>query len=155
MQVQSLGQENTLEEEMKTHCTVLAWRIPWRNLTGLPSRTQLSNWVHTHTHCSIVRIHWDYPCMGFCGGSVIKNPPAVQEMLVRSLGWGDSLEKEMATHSSILAWEIPRTEEPSGLQPMGSQRAEHDWVTNTSTSSLFFYCLNALIDSQFMLEFSY
>ena len=55
---------------------------------------------------------------------MIKNPPAVQEMLVRSLGWGDSLEKEMATHSSILAWEIPRTEEPSGLQPMGSRESD-------------------------------
>ena len=50
---------------------------------------------------------------------MVKNPPEVQELLVRSLGWEDSLEKEMATHSRILAWEIPRTEEPSGLQPMG------------------------------------
>ena len=42
-----------------------------------------------------------------------------------------TLEKEMATHSSILAWEIPRTEEPGGLQSMGSQRVGHDWATNT------------------------
>ena len=50
-----------------------------------------------------------------------KNLPAVQETLVRSLGWEDSLEKEMATHSSTLAWEIPWTEEADGLLSMGSQ----------------------------------
>jgi len=47
------------------------------------------------------------------------------------------LEKEMATHSSILAWRIPRTEEPGGLQSMGWQRVRHDWVTNTHTSICF------------------
>ena len=50
-----------------------------------------------------------------------KNPPTMQETWVRSLGWEDSLEKEMATHSSILAWEIPWTEEADGLLSMGSQ----------------------------------
>ena len=52
---------------------------------------------------------------GFPGGSVVKNLPAMQETLVRSLGREDLLEKEMATHSSSLAWEIPWTEEPVGL----------------------------------------
>ena len=47
----------------------------------------------------------------------------MQEMWVRSLGWEDTLEKEMASHSSILAWEIPCIEEPGGLQPMGSQES--------------------------------
>ena len=51
---------------------------------------------------------------------MVKNLPAVQEMQVRSLGWEDPVEKEMATHSSILAGEIPRTEEPGGLQSMES-----------------------------------
>ena len=51
----------------------------------------------------------------------VKNLPAVQETWVRSLGSEDPLEKEMATHSSILAWGIPRTEEPGGLQSMGSK----------------------------------
>ena len=50
--------------------------------------------------------------MGSPGSSVVKNPSVVQEMRVRSLGWEDPLEKEMATHSSILAWRIPWTEEP-------------------------------------------
>ena len=57
---------------------------------------------------------------------MVKNLPAVQEMQVRSLGREDPLEKRMATHSSILAWRIPWTEEPGGLQSMGSQRVRHD-----------------------------
>ena len=51
----------------------------------------------------------------------VKNPPVMQETLIQSLGREDPLEREIATHSSILAWEIPRTEEPGGLQSMGSQ----------------------------------
>ena len=62
---------------------------------------------------------------GFPGASVIKNLPAVQETRVQFLGWEDPLEEGMATHSSILAWEIPWTEEPSRLQSTGSQRVEH------------------------------
>ena len=65
------------------------------------------------------------------GGSVVKNPPAKQETLVRSLSCQDPLEKEMATYSSILAWKISWTQEPGGLQSMGSQRVGHDWATNT------------------------
>ena len=60
---------------------------------------------------------------------VVKNPPAMQETWVQSLGWEDPLEKGMATHSSILAWRIPWTEEPGGLQSMGLQRVGPDWVT--------------------------
>ena len=56
----------------------------------------------------------------------VKNPPAMQETQVRSLGREFPLEKEMASHSSILAWKTPWTEEPGGLQSMGSQRAGHD-----------------------------
>ena len=58
--------------------------------------------------------------MDFPGGSAVKNLPAMQEMQVQSLGWEDPLEKEMATHSSILAWEIPWTEEPGRLPSMKS-----------------------------------
>ena len=61
--------------------------------------------------------------MGFPGSSV-KNPPAMQETQVQSLGQEDPLEKGMATHSSILAWEIPWTEDPGGLQSMGSQESD-------------------------------
>jgi len=60
---------------------------------------------------------------------VVENLPAKQEMWVQSLGQEDLLDKEMATQSSILAWEIPRTEEPSGLQSMELQRVGHDLVS--------------------------
>ena len=61
---------------------------------------------------------------GFLGGSVVKNPPAKQETQVQSLDQEDPLEKEMATHSSILAWRIPWTEEPGRLQSMGLQKSQ-------------------------------
>ena len=57
---------------------------------------------------------------------MVKNLPAIQETWIPSLDWEDPLEKGIATHSGILAWEIPRTEEPGGLQFMGSQRVRHD-----------------------------
>ena len=63
----------------------------------------------------------------------VKNLPAMWETLVWSLGQEDPLEKGMATHSSILAWKIPRTQAPGGLQSMGSQRVGKDWVINTFT----------------------
>ena len=69
----------------------------------------------------------------FSGGSVVKNLPAMQKTGVWSLGQEDPLEKRMATHSSILAWEIPWTEEPGELQSMESQRVE---VTERRTLSL-------------------
>ena len=72
----------------------------------------------------------DCASFGFPGGSVVKNPPAKQEMWARSLGQEDAQEKEMATHSSTLAWEIPWTEEPGGLQSTESQRVGHDWATS-------------------------
>ena len=56
----------------------------------------------------------------------VKNLPAMQETRVQPLGQEDPLEKGMATHSSVLAWRIPRTEEPGGLQSTGSQRVGHD-----------------------------
>ena len=58
-----------------------------------------------------------------------RNENTMQETQVRSLGWEDPLEKEMATHSSILAWKIPRMEEHGRLQSMGWQRVGHDWAT--------------------------
>ena len=64
--------------------------------------------------------------LGFPSDSVVKNPPAKQEMGIRSLGQENTLEKEMTNHSCILAWDIPRTEEPVRLQSMVSQRVRHD-----------------------------
>ena len=78
---------------------------------------------------------------GLCGGSIkkaraslvaqrLKHLSAMQDTWFRSLGQEDPLEKEMATHSSILAWRIPWSEEPGGLQSMGPQRFRHDWATS-------------------------
>ena len=64
--------------------------------------------------------------MGFLVAQMVKNRTAMQETWVQSLGWKDPLEKGMATHSSILAWRIPWTEEPGALQSVGSQRVGHD-----------------------------
>ena len=57
---------------------------------------------------------------------MVKTLSAMQETQIRSLHWEDTLEEEMATHSSILAWRIPQTEEPGGLQSMGPQKVRHD-----------------------------
>ena len=64
-------------------------------------------------------------------GQMIKNPQAMQETWDQSLDRKDPLEKGMTTHSSVLAWRIPWTEEPGGLQSVGSQRVRPSWVTNT------------------------
>ena len=68
---------------------------------------------------------------------MVKNPPATQKIQVRSLGWDDPLQEEMATHSGILAWKIPWTEKPGRLQSMGLQTSVgHDWATNTHTRKM-------------------
>ena len=77
---------------------------------------------------------------GSPGGSVVKNPAAKQETGVWSLDWEDPLEKEVATHSGILYWEIPRTEEPGGLQSMGSQRVRQDLVTKQQQQAWYKTC---------------
>ena len=64
------------------------------------------------------------PRSGFHGGLAVKNPPAMQEMWVGSLRWEGPLEKGMATHSNILAWRIPWTEEPGRLQSTGLQKSQ-------------------------------
>ena len=74
------------------------------------THTYIHTYVHTHTH-----IYRDFP-----GGSVVKNPPAMQESWLRSLGWENPLEEEMETYSSILAWKIPWAEESGGVQSIGS-----------------------------------
>ena len=70
---------------------------------------------------------------GFLVAQIVTNLPAVWDTWARSLGWEYPWEKGMATHSSILAWRIPGTEESGGLQSMGLQRFRHDWTTNPHT----------------------
>ena len=82
----------------------------------------------------------------------LKRLPAMQETWVRSLGWEDPLEKEMATHSSSLAWRIPLMEEPGGLQSTGSQRVGHDWVSDLTEKHLYAQLLIAACTAQWLLS---
>ena len=105
--VRSVGWEDPLEKGKATHSSVLAWRIPWTVyiVHGVAeSQTQL-----TFTFMYI-----------FTVAQMVKNPPAMRETWVRSVGWENPMEKGMATRSSILAWRIPGIEEPGELQSMGS-----------------------------------
>ena len=74
----------------------------------------------------------------FSVAQTVRRLPAMQETPVQFLGWEDPLEKEMAVHSSSLAWKIPWMEEPDGLWSMGSQ-SRHDWATSLSPSFTFIY----------------
>ena len=76
---------------------------------------------------------------------MVNNLPAMQETRVQSLGQEDPLEKGMATHSSIPAWRIPRTEEPGRLQSMESQRAGHNWAINTKIDMYEFVGVSAVL----------
>ena len=108
--VQSLGGKESLEKEMATHSSILAWEIPW---TEEPGRL-----VHGVAE-SRIRLYRQ-------GYQRLKRLPGMRETRVRSLGQEKPLEKERATHSSTLAWRLPWREEPSRLQSMGSQRVRHD-----------------------------
>ena len=103
--------------------------------------------MHTHTHTHTHTPHAEYTCTmtslisNICTfflypaslvAQTVKHLPAMWDTWVRSLGRVDPLEEEMATHSSTLAWKIPWTEEPGGLQSMRSQRVRHDWATSLS-----------------------
>ena len=105
-----------LEKEMATHSSVLAWRIPGTGEPGgLPSMGSQS-WTRPKrlsSSSSYLQLPWWLRWL--------KRLPAMRETRVRSLGWEDPLEKEMATHSSSLAWKIPKMEESHRLQFMGSQ----------------------------------
>ena len=71
-----------------------------------------------------MQYHWKLGVANSLVAQLVRNLPAMQETQVQSLGREDPMEKEMETHSSILAWKIPRTEEPGGLQSMGSQESD-------------------------------
>ena len=133
---------HALEKEMATHSSVLAWRIPGTGEPGgLPS-------MGSH------RVGHDWSDLAAAAaaasGSVVKNLPLMQEMWVWSPGWEDPLQEEMATHSSILAWKIPWTEEPGGLQSIGSQRVRYKWVAehvHTQNNVNKFYFLMPFLET--------
>ena len=104
----------------------VSWpRIEWEcrvSATGLPGK-------FPHYYFSLPII---FDCFLTMASLVLKHLPAMWETRVRSLGWEDLLEKEMAAHSSTLAWKMPWTEEAGRLQSMGSQRVGRDWATSVS-----------------------
>ena len=139
--VQSLGWEDPLEEEMATYLTVF---LTEKSLHRQRSLMGYSLWGHKElnmTEHSLTRIiiwfvtEWylvrDLQLKGdSLMTQTVKNLSAMKETWVWSLGWEDPLEKGIATHSSILARRIPRTDKPCRLQSMRLQRVRHDWATN-------------------------
>ena len=85
---------------------------------------------------------------------MVNNLSAMWETWVQFLSQEDPLEKDMATHCSILAWNIPWTEEPGRLQSMGSQRVRHNWVTNTALMNQY-WCISAFFISNFFKKIFY
>ena len=78
-------------------------------------------------------VRYLFPNRASAVAQMVKTLPTTQETWVPSLGWDDSLEKGIATHSSIIVWRVPWTEEPGRLQSIGLQRIRHDWANNTFT----------------------
>ena len=107
------------------------WWTYSQGSNGGIKRLSLNIWLYpTYVWCEYII---DYKLdLGFSGpflvAQLVKNLPAMQETWFQSLGWEDPLEKEMATHFTILAWKISWTEESGGLQSMGLQ-VRHNWVT--------------------------
>ena len=115
------------------HFIMIKWWIHYKDITVL-NVYSLSN-----KSFKICELGTSLIVLGFPGGAylvaqMVKLLPTMRETWVQSLGQEDPLEKEMATHSSILAWKIPWTEEPGRLQSMASQRVGHDWATSLSLS---------------------
>ena len=109
------------------HGILQARMLEWVAVPSSRGSSWLRDWIHIS--CIADRFFTTEPLgKPKINGSDL---PAMQETWVWSLGWEDPLEKETASHPSILAWRIPWTKEPGGLQSMGSQRVGHDWATNT------------------------
>ena len=119
----------------------LAAEISWRKSQRptKASSTKSHCWTHVWLHS------WLTISVGFPGGSGVKNPPTKQETGVQSLGQEDPLEKGTATHSSVVPWRIPWTEEPGGLQSMGSQKS---WVRLSNSATIFAF-ISCCLPSKF------
>ena len=120
----------------KCYVLMIEWMNHWKKATLWEKQSVRNCLIYTLVRASLV-------------AQMIKNLPAMQETQVGSLGWEDPLEKGMATHFRNLAWRIPPTEEPGGLQSLGLQRVGHDWTSNiftfsntqlTGNSWLFWHC---------------
>ena len=121
--IQKLCQLDATKNNLRGPTGTLAWKIPWTEERGRLKST--GSWRVRHDWAT--SLHFTSLV-----AQMVKHLPTMQKTWVKSLGWEYLLEKEMATHSSTLAWKIPWTEEPGRLQSMGSQRVGHDWVTSLS-----------------------
>ena len=149
MLIRSLGQEYPLEKVMATQSSILVWGIPWTEEPGgLQSigmqnvKYDPSDLAHTQMVTSYISALWLLAILVviFIYGTslvaqTVKCLRTMRETGVQSLGWEDPLEKEMATHSSTLAWKILWTENPGRLQSMALQRVGHDWETSLHFTS--------------------
>ena len=112
---------------------ILMWWIQIQNTVFLIPEYILLNIIYEKRYCCPVKcIQWGFP-----GGSVVKNIPSKQEKQVQSLGLGRPLRKEMATHSSIHAWEIPWKEEQGRLQSWSHKRVRHNLATKQQQQSTY------------------
>ena len=129
---------HAFEKKMATQSNVLAWRIPGTGEPGgLPSMRSHRVWHDWSNLAAAAAV----PCSGLSRwpsgkGSAYKDG---DKMRVWSLGREDPLEEGMVTHSSILAWRLPWTEEPDGLQSMGSWIVGHDWATSLSLFTFMYW----------------
>ena len=142
MQVQSLGHKDPVQKEMATHSSILAWRIPWTEEPGrLQSIGSQESGTAEATACTQAWIYLIYngtPLQYSC----LENPmdggawkAAVHGVAKNRTGLSDfsftfhfhALEKEMATHSSVLAWRVPGTGVPGGLPSLRPHRVRHNW----------------------------
>ena len=123
-----LGQENPLEKEMATHFNILAWEIPWMEepgrLQSMGSQRIGHDWSDLSHACTWHPLFIDMTGNSFCLSSVSKESACNAGDPVWFLGPEDPVEKEMATHFNILAWKIPWTDKPGGLQSIGSQESD-------------------------------
>ena len=134
MQVPSLGQEDPPGEGMATHSSILTCKIPWTvEPGGLQSRGSqrvrqdlVTNTFTLLTESLLLLFQLGSCLQSFFDGSAVKNLPANAGDTGLIPGSGRSLEEKMATHSSILAWEIPRIDKPGRLRSVGFQRVRHD-----------------------------
>ena len=141
-QVWSLGWEDPLEKGMATHSSILTWRIPWTEVAGglqsMRSQRVGHVWaINTFTLRASLVV-----------AQMLKNLPAMHEIQVWSLGWEDSLEKGMDTHSNILAWRVPWTGSLTGYSPWGCR---HNWATNTFTFHIILFLLFLSLSFPFSL----
>ena len=136
-QVRSLGREDLLEKEMATHSSILAWKIPRMEepgrLQSMGSQRVRQDWATSLHYENVYQMgsKWNSKCeIISLVTQRVKNLPAMREAWVWSLGREDLMEGEMATHSCILAWEIPWREEPDGLSPCGLKESYmNEWLT--------------------------